>query len=144
MSRFSAQCTVAEEYSISNPVPATSQILRAVCRLAFLLLSIDRIVKPSRKEEASSTELQRASSRFFQRTDGPLLLFQHDDITKPVSARVYCDIDDTKRLQHSPAECFGREDASIKLALLGQWTKITSASQRRRLHSRLRWTGRSP
>ena len=51
------------EYSISNRVPATSQNLRAVCRLAFLLLFIDCIVEPSRKEEASSTELQRAWSR---------------------------------------------------------------------------------
>lgn len=101
MSRFFAQCTVAEKCSISNRVPATSQNSKAVCQLAFLLLSIDRIVKPSRKDEASSTELQRVSSRFFQRIDGPLLLFQHDDITKPVSARVYRDIDDTKRLQHA-------------------------------------------
>jgi hypothetical protein len=59
------------------------------------------------------------------------LNFQHDDITKPVSARVHRDIDDTERLQHSPAECVGREDTSVKLALPGERTKSTSASQRR-------------
>jgi hypothetical protein len=131
MSRFFAQCTVAEQYSIRNREPATSQNLKAVCRLAFLLLSIDRIVEPSRKEEASSTELQRAWSRFFQRIGRRLLLFQHDNITKPVSSRVHRDIDDTKRLQHAPAECVGREDGSVKLALFGKRTKITSASQGR-------------
>jgi hypothetical protein len=75
MSRFFAQCTVVEEYSISNPVLATSQILRAVCRLAFLLLSIDRIVEPSRKQEASSTELRQAWSRLYQRSTNYSYLF---------------------------------------------------------------------
>jgi hypothetical protein len=69
--------------------------------------------------------------RDFQRIDRRLLLFQHDVITKSVSARVHCDIDNSKRLQHSPAECVGREDTSVKLALPGERTKITSASQRR-------------
>ena len=66
MSRFFAQCTAAQKYSISNRVPATSQNLRAVCRLTFLLLSIDRIVEPSRKEEASSTELLEMFNYFFK------------------------------------------------------------------------------